>query len=219
MDRTRKCLLTLCVLCLGTAVPAASQPADASLASKTRKLDEQTQSLKREVLELGRNIAYLAWVGGVKPVGDPTQSGKTRYNLKALSDETVHMGQTLALLEDGVLSPPGFQLVVFTSLEAKEDFDLEEITLKIDDKMVMRRKYSDEETAALRQGGAHRLYIGDLPDGQHQLTVYAIGRRGEKKRQQENTTIKFNKVHERKTIELRLTSFMGGMRINPKEWD
>lgn len=200
-------------------ITAASAHADDDLASKTRKLDEQTQALKREVLELGRNIAYLAWVGGVKPPGDPKSSSNTRFNLKALSDGTVRMGHALALLEDGVLSPPGFQFVVFTSLNAKEDFELREITLKLDDKIVMRRRYSPEETAALRQGGAHRLYVGNIPEGDHRLNAYVIGARSGKKPQQEESEIEFTKARDRKTIELRVEGSLGGANIEAKEWD
>ncbi len=210
-------LLHAAALWWAFAVPA--HAADDDTARKTRKLDEQTQALKREVLELGRNIAYLAWVGGVKPVGDPQTSANTRFNLKALSDDTVRMGQALASLEDGVLSPPGFQLVVFTSLDANENFDLQEITLKIDDKIVVRRRYTPEETAGLRQGGTHRLYIGNLAEGPHRINAFVISARGDKKPQQEKSEIKFVKARERKTIELRLTSFLGGTRINTKEWD
>jgi hypothetical protein len=218
MDRTRIHIF-LTALCAWLAIAPAAYAVDDDTARKTRKLDEQTQALKREVLELGRNIAYLAWVGGVKPVGDPKQSGNTRFNLKALSDDTVRMGQALALLEDGVLSPPGFQMVVFASLEAKEDFELQEITLILDDKLVMRRRYNADEVMALRDGGAHRLYIGDLPEGRHRLTAFVIGGRGNKKAQQESTTVEFTKAKERKTIELRVTSFMGGTRVNAKEWE
>jgi len=165
------------------------------------------------------NSIFLAWVGGVKPVGDPQSSPKSSFNLKALSDDTVRMGQALASLEDGVLSPPGFQLVVFTSLDATEDFNLREVTLKIDGKIVIRRRYTPEETAGLRQGGAHRLYVGNLPEGSHRLSAHAIGARGEKKPQQESAEIQFTKARQRKTIELRLTSFLGGTHVNAKEWD
>jgi hypothetical protein len=192
---------------------------DAELLRKTRALDEQTQALKREVLELGRNLAYLAWVGGVKPVGDPAQARNQTFNLKALRDDTVHMGHTLALLEDGVLAPPGIQLVVFTSLDAGPDFALQEITLKLDDKIVMRRKYTPEENTALRGGGAHRVYIGDLREGAHRLTAFAISAIGDGKPRQESITFDLTKGRDRKTLELRISSFFTGARINVKEWD
>lgn len=195
-------------------VPAVA--AETDFARKTRVLDEQTQALKREVLELGRNIANLAWVGGVKPAGDPAEKN-TRFNLKALSDEAVRMGQSLTRLEDGVLSPPGIQLVVFASLDAGESFDLREITLNVDDKPVARRSYLPEEVAALRKGGAHRLYIGGLPEGVHQLDGTVVS--GGKTRQTSKFTARFTKVAERKTIELRISNFLGSASIAAKEWD
>lgn len=193
--------------------------ADNDLDRKIRALDEQTQNLKREVLELGRNIAYLAWVGGVKPSVDPASGKTARFNLKALSDDTVRMGQALGNLEDGVLAPPGVQLVVFVSLEEASGFDLREITLKLDDTLVMRRSYLPEEIAALRQGGAHRLYIGNVADGTHRLTAFFISETAKKKLQSDSYSTEFTKAHDRKTLELRVSSLFGNAHIDSKEWD
>ena len=200
---------------LVTFVPPA-QAADTELTRKTRALDEQTQTLKREVLELGRNIANLAWVGGVKPAGNPAEKNP-RFNLKTLSDETVRMGQSLTRLEDGVLAPPGIQLVVFTSLEANESFELHEITLSVDDTLVARRTYLREEVAALRQGGAHRIYIGSLPEGVHQLSGTIVS--GGKTPHTHTFSTRFTKIADRKTIELRVSNSFGGASVTAKEWD
>ena len=189
---------------------------DESLARKTRALEEQTQLLKREVLELGRSLANLSWVGGVKPAGDPAQKNP-RFNLKTLSDETVRMGQSLTRQEDGVLAPPGIQLVVFTSLDAGESFELREITLSVDDTVVARRSYLAEEVVALRQGGAHRLYSGSLPEGVHQLSGTVVS--GGKTSHTNTFSTRFKKIGDRKTIELRVSSAFGGANVTSKEWD
>ncbi len=188
---------------------------DADVARKMRALDQQTQALKREVLELGRNIANLAWVGSVKPV-DPAEKNP-RFNLKALSDATVRMGQSLTQLEDGVLAPPGIQLVVFASLDAGTDFELREITLKVDDKLMAHRSYLPEEVAALHQGGAHRIYIGGLQEGPHYISGTVVS--GGKNPQTNTFSTRFTKTADRKTIELRISSFLGGASISSKEWD
>lgn len=190
--------------------------ADADVTRKMRALDEQTQILKREVLELGRNIANLAWVGGVKPASDLGEK-KPRFNLKALSDETVRMGQSLTRLEDGVLAPPGIQLAVFASLDAGEGFELREMALNVDDKLVARRSYLPEEVAALRAGGAHRLYIGGLPEGPHQISGSVIS--GGKTQKTNAFSAQFTKIADRKTIELRISAFFGGASVTTKEWD
>ena len=206
--------LLLWIICATFVSPA--QADDESLARKTRALDVQTQTLKREVLELGRNLANLAWVGGVKPAGNPAEKNP-RFNLKTLSDETVRMGQSLTRLEDGVLAPPGIQLVVFTSLEANESFELHEITLSVDDTLVARRTYLREEVAALRQGGAHRLYSGSLPEGVHQLSGTVVS--GGKTQHTNTFSTRVTKMGDRKTIELRVSSGFGGADVSAKEWD
>lgn len=207
----RLSLWTLLALC---ALPARAD--DADVARKMRALDEQTQNLKREVLELGRNIANLAWVGGVKPASDLAEKNP-RYNLKALSDETVRMGQSLTRLEDGVLAPPGIQLVVFASLDSSDGFELREITLSIDDKPAARRSYLPDEVAALRQGGAHRIYIGGLADGVHKISGTVTS--GSKTQKSNAFSTSFTKTANRKTLELRIATFMSGASVTTKEWD
>ncbi len=206
-------------LCLWIITALFAPPAlaeDAELARKMRALDEQTQKLKREVLELGRSLANLAWVGGVKPGSDPSDKN-ARFNLKTLSDETVRMGQSLTSLEDGALAPPGIQLVVFASLDAGESFELREITLNIDNKLVARRSYLPEEVAALRQGGAHRLYIGSLPEGTYQITGSVMF--GTKSPQTTTFLTPVVKTANRKTLEVHVLNFLGGTSVSTKEWD
>lgn len=205
-------------LLAGWPAHAADAPLSAKeLEKKTRQLDEQTQTLKREVLELGRSIAYLAWVGGVKPAGEAGEN--TRYQFKALSDETVRMGQALTRLEDGTLTPPGIQLVVFISLDTGAGMNVEEIALKIDNQLAMRRKYKTEEIDALRQGGTHRLYIGNVPEGRHRLEVSVTTQSGKKRPQTDNYSTTITKPSTRKTVEFHISSSFGGARLNATEWD
>lgn len=208
-------LLLFCIATQAVSAPAA----DADLARKTRSLDEQTQALKREILELGRNIAYLAWVGSVKPDAGEVDTKTTYYNLKALNDGTLRMGQALSRLEDGVLSPPGIQLVVFLSLDNEDVVNIREITLKLDDKLIVRRSYPAAEITALLKGGTHRLYTGNIPEGVHRLAATIVSEGKKKKLYSGPFLTEFNKGQTRKTLELHVTSRFGNARINSKEWD
>jgi hypothetical protein len=194
--------------------PAKFQP------NKTQYLTKYSQTLKKEVIELGRNIAYLAWVGGVRRNGSAPNAFSNANGLKALSKDMLELGRSLAILEDGLLAPPGIQLVVFVSLDTSDTFMLRHVELTIDNRVVADRAYSASEVKALHRGGVHRLYIGNLPQGKHSLTMRYTGDFGRQNVHKGEKTIEFTKEEEkRKTIELKLTSFIGKPNIVSKEWD
>jgi hypothetical protein len=197
-----------------SAPPAKFQP------NKTQYLTKYTQTLKKEIIELGRNIAYLAWVGSVRRNNSAPNAFSNANGLKALSEDMLELGRSLAVLEDGLLAPPGIQLVVFVSLDTSDTFMLRHVELTIDDRVVADRAYSAAEVKALHHGGVHRLYISNLPQGEHRLKMRYTGDFGKQSVFNGEKTIEFTKEEEkRKTIELKLTSFIGKPNIVSKEWD
>ncbi len=201
------CLL----ICL--ALPAATRAAaDQDLLTQTRALDNRTQVLKKEVMELGRKLAYLAWVGGVRP----QQHGKQRNQV--LSNDMLKVGQTLARLEDGLLAPPGIQLVVFVSVAAPQNFDIQQLQLKLGRDVVQKRSYNESELDALRKGAAQRLYIGNIPEGSNLLNISMTAHKG-KKEYFTHDSYPFTKGHDRKTIEIHIGAGLGKPDIDFKEWD
>jgi len=180
-------------------------------------LDNYTQTLKDEVIQLGRFLSDLAWVGSIS-TPDTKQTKKSSKSKNVLSKDLLVLGQTLTQLEDGLLSPPGFQLVVFLSINTSDDFILREVELSVDGKKVQRRKYSKKEVQALHKGGAHRLYITNLSEGKHIITANYTGGTGSKSEYQSKKTFEFEKTSERKTVELKLVSFVGTPIFSVKEW-
>lgn len=187
----------------------AEDPPD--LMTQTRKLDQKTQHLKKEIMELGRNLADLAWVGGVRR--------DRRGGTNALSKEMLTVGNTLNQLEDGLLSPPGIQLVVFVSINAPSDFQLQQLEVVLDRERLHTRRYTVDEVELLNhKGTTHRLFTGDIPEGRHKLTLNMIGRKdGEIYRDQ--ASIRFRKGSDRKTIEARVKGSFGKPKLRFKEWD
>lgn len=208
--RTFILLCTLLALLPSSALPAGND-GSVDLMTQTRKLDEKTQELKKEVMELGRKLAELAWVGSVR-----RHSGRRS---SALSKEMLAVGNTLNRLEDGLLSPPGIQLVVFVSMDTSPDFTLQQMDVKLDRERLHRRSYTTEDVEHLnRKGTAHRLFTGDIPEGKHLLTLSMVGsKNGQVYRDEAN--YRFRKGRDRKTIEVRLKSSFGKPRLRIKEWD
>ena len=83
----------------------------------------------------------------------------------------------------------------------------------------MERKYNEPEINALRQGGAQRLYIGNLPEGEHTLSVFFHGNKGKEQQTTDAKNFLFRKTKNRKTIELHLTGLTGKSDVVVKEWD
>lgn len=188
----------------------AAKPTD--LLEQTRELDNRTQALKKDVLELGRNLAYLAWVGGVR------QENSSQSRGIVLSRDMLKLGETLARLEDGLLAPPGIQLVLFVSAVPPRDFELQQLELKLGRDLVAQRKYSSQEIEALRHGGAHRLYIGNIPEGSNRLLLTISGLKDGKPYTQYER-YNFNKYQDRQTIEAHIGGSFGKPTVNFKEWD
>ena len=184
---------------------------------RTNHLDERTKTLKRDVIKLGRFLSDLAWVGSVRTSKSNSKTNTKSRNKNALSRDLLGLGQTLTKLEDGLLTPPGFQLIVYLSTDTRKNFRLNQVNFEIDGKIVHSRQYTDRENMALQQGGAHRLYITNLTNGKHTVTAYYQGGAKNKNQYQGKKSFSFNKKAQRKTIEFKLSSLIGKPSFNVKE--
>ena len=142
----RSLTLLLLVLCASAAVPAqdatpsapattapalaSDSAAAAAPAEDFKGLDQEVQALKKEVLDLNRE---------------------------------------LFVLEEDLLFPANTQVAVFVSMDVGEFFALDSVTLKLDNKEVANYLYTEREAQALLKGGVHRVYIGNLKAGDHEL--------------------------------------------------
>ncbi len=119
---------------------AMSKAAEADAAQERRKfrsLDEEVQSLKKQVLDLNRD---------------------------------------LFLLEEELLFPANSQVAFFISMDVGEYFDLDSVNLKIDGKEVANYLYTEREVSALIRGGVHRVHMGNLKTGDHELIAIFTGK-------------------------------------------
>ncbi len=191
----------------------------ATIQKRIKHLDDYTQTLKHEVINLGRFLSDLAWMGAVRLPSSKATTGSGNAKKNTLSTDVIGLGEALMQLEDGLLTPPGFQLTVFLSLDTNKSFILNEIKFSLDDKVVHSRKYTDQEVQALHMGGAHRLHIANLSEGKHQITAHFSGGNGKDNQYQGEKTFTFEKTSKSKTIELKLESLFGNPTIVIKEWD
>jgi hypothetical protein len=146
-----------------------SQAAEADAAKERRQfrsLDEQVQSLKKEVLDLNRD---------------------------------------LFLLEEELLFPANSQVAFFISMDVGEYFELDSVNLKIDGKEVANYLYTEREVSALMRGGVHRVHMGNLKTGDHELIAIFTGRGPHVRDYRRGATMSLNKGIGAKYVELEVS--------------
>ena len=146
---------------------ATSEPAAASAEppADTRGLDEEIQNLKKDVVDLNKD---------------------------------------LFVLEEELLFPANTQVAIFVSMDVGEFFAIDNVTLKIDQKEVANYLYTPREAEALLKGGVHRLYLGNLKVGEHELVAFFTGKGPNDRDYKRGATIKFEKGIGAKYLELKI---------------
>ena len=146
-----------------------SKSAEADAARERRQfrsLDEDVQSLKKQVLDLNRD---------------------------------------LFLLEEELLFPANSQVAFFISMDVGEYFDLDSVNLKIDGKEVANYLYTEREVGALMRGGVHRVHMGNLKAGDHELIAIFTGKGPHVREYSRGATRSLNKGIGAKYVELEIT--------------
>lgn len=124
-------------------------------------------------------------------------------DIEALKKEVLSLNRDLFILEEDLLFPSNTQFSIFLSMDSGALFALDSVQLKIDDKNIANHLYTERELAALKRGGVQRLYIGNLPSGEHEIVAIftGIGPKGRDYRRGESIVIE-------KTTEPQFVEFM-----------
>jgi hypothetical protein len=145
--------------------PATPELASAEPPADTRGLDEEIQNLKKDVVDLNKD---------------------------------------LFVLEEELLFPANTQVAVFVSMDVGDFFAIDNVTLKIDQKEVANYLYTPREAEALLKGGVHRLYLGNLKVGEHELVAFFTGKGPNDRDYKRGATLKFEKGIGAKYLELKI---------------
>jgi len=134
---------------------------------------------------------------------DVSEEASLDTDIEALKKEVLSLNRDLFILEEDLLFPSNTQFSVFLSMNAGALFSLDSIQLKIDDKNTANHLYTERELAALKRGGVQRLYIGNLPSGEHEIIIIftGVGPKGRDYRLGESVVIE-------KTTEPQFVEFM-----------
>jgi hypothetical protein len=125
-------------------------------------------------------------------------------DIQGLKKDVVDLNRDLFVLEEELLFPANTQVAVFVSMDVGEFFLLDAVTLKIDQKEVANYLYTPREVEALGKGGVHRLYLGNLKAGQHELVAFFSGQGPHERDYRRGATLRFEKGIGAKYLELKI---------------
>ena len=153
-----------------------------------------------------------------EPPADTRALDETVQDLKK---DVVDLNKELFMLEEELLFPANTQVAVFVSMDIGEFFALDSLTLKIDNKEVANYLYTPREAEALMKGGVHRVYLGNLKVGEHQLVALFEGKGPNNLDYKRGANLKFEKGVGAKYLELKITDRQrkGQPEFAIKDWE
>jgi hypothetical protein len=161
-----------------------------------------------------------------QPAGAAAGAGGENFQsldqeVQALKKEVLDLNRELFVLEEDLLFPANTQVAVFISMDVGEFFALDSVTLKLDNKEVANYLYTEREAQALLKGGVHRVYVGNLKAGDHELLALFTGQGPHVRDYRRGATIKLTKGVGAKYVELKISD--RAVKAQPdfivKEWE
>ena len=155
MSLLRKVTLFSLVLCAGFAYAEEQDVAHP---------DNWTEGVEVEFTE-GKSVAS----------NEKSAIAKISSDIQTLKKEVIGLNKDLRLLEENMLFPSNTRFTVFVSINSGKFFQLESIKVKIDGRFVATHIYSEKQRNALLNGGVQKLYMTNLSEGKHRVTVFYTG--------------------------------------------
>ena len=141
--------------------------------------------------------------------------------VQGLKKEVIDLNRDLFLLEEELLFPANTQVAVFLSLDVGTFFELDSVQLKVDNKEVANYLYTEREVEALNRGGVHRLYLGNLRVGKHELVAFFTGKGPHERDYKRGANLQFEKGVGAKYLELRISDRQSAQQpeFKVREWE
>ena len=142
-------------------------------------------------------------------------------DVQSLKKDVLDLNRDLFLLEEELLFPANSQVAFFISMDVGEYFELDSVSLKIDGKEVSNYLYTEREVKALLRGGVHRVHMGNLKVGDHELVAVFTGEGPHIRDYRRGATLNFDKGIGAKYLELKISD--RSTKLQPefiiKEWE
>jgi hypothetical protein len=150
-----------------------------------------------------------------------TPSAALDQQVQGLKDEVLDLNRELFLLEEELLFPANTQVAVFVAMDVGEYFDLDSVQLSLDGKPVSKYLYTEREVTALHRGGVHRLFLGNLKSGEHELVAIFTGAGPHERDYRRGATLNFTKGIGAKFVELTISDRISKQQPEflAREWE
>lgn len=166
----------------------------------------------------GMLAASFVYAMGVNAANDIQTLDQETQDLKA---SVLDLNRELFVLEEELLYPSNTQVAVFVSMDVGEYFSLDSIEVTLDGKNVTNYLYTDREVDALYRGGVHKIFVGNLKVGEHELVAIFTGKGPHQRDYRRGASLNFDKNIGAKYVELTITD--SEQLLQPefivREWD
>ncbi len=125
--------------------------------------------------------------------------------VQELRREVVDLNRDLFMLEEDLLFPASTQIAVFVSMDIGTFFALDSVQIKVDDKEVANYLYTARELEALKRGGVHRIWLGNLKAGEHEIVAFFTGQGTHERDYKRGATLAIEKGVGAKYVELKIS--------------
>ena len=152
--------------------------------------------------------------------GAQEEPASVANQVQDLKKTVIKLNRDLFILEEELLFPANTQVAFFVSMDVGEFFQLDTIQLKIDDKTVANYLYTDRQIDALFRGGVQRLYVGNVRNGEHEVSAFFTGRGPKGRDYKRAVSYRFEKDSDAKYLELKINDSerMHQPEFTVKEW-
>lgn len=149
-----------------------------------------------------------------------TNEGSPDQQIQTIKQQALELNRDLLLLEEELLFPNDSRLTVFLSVDIEDFFLLEAVDLSIDGRQVMHYLYTPQQLDALRRGGIHRLYMGNVKTGEHGIVAVFAGKGPEDRDYRWVSELTLEKTSGAQNLELKINDAAGLQQPEfvVKEW-
>lgn len=132
------------------------------------------------------------------------QADNLDQEIQDIKAQTLELNRDLFILEEELLFPSNTQLAVFLSMDVGEFFALDAVKLTIDGEVVSHYLYTQRQIEALVRGGVHRLYLGNMKAGEHEVVAVFTGKGPKGRDYRRATQLQLTKSTGAKHLELKI---------------
>ena len=185
------CLLIFVVMGTSQAAMADLQAPDDPISSSVENGEGQTKQPVKSTQIASKGAL-------VTPAPDQNLSEQ----IESLKQAMINLNRDLFILEEDLLFPSSTQVAIYLAMDVGEYFALDSVELTINSEVKTNYLYTERQVEALYRGGVQRLYVGNINQGEHELTAFFIGIGPENREYKRAVSINFTKDEDPLAIEL-----------------